>query len=237
MRLPNETAALAKAAVLSAGSLLILSTWSVPLASAQDYKPGDPITFGAAHKPMFGETGSTRSINFAAPQTPAATPQAAAPPTSAGQSVPNNFLDTRSIPWKPGDPVTFGSAHRPYTPDDNRPPISAPATSYGAPVVPVSNQSIAPTASLPVMPQSPATIDGDLREAPTGKAQAANVQPANTSASNAPARKKRHTQKSTPIAAPSSGNGPGATPTMDQASAANSGNFFSRAFHWLFGGK
>jgi hypothetical protein len=219
---------LAKLSV-SSNRALVISCILVGINSpsfSQDYKPGDPINFGAAHKPMFGgDAGSSRGINFAAPQTPAVTtpispiPDAAA--ATGAQAVPNNFLNTRSIPWKPGDPVTLGSAHRPYTPEEDKPPVSSPTSSAAAP-------PLVPITPVSSMPPSPTPADGDLREAPT----AGSMPTAPTAARQAPVA-----QNTPPAAA--TAQRPTKTKSHPKQNAANSndsGNFFSRAFHWIFGG-
>ena len=200
--------------------------------SSQDYKPGDPINFGAAHKPMFGgDAGSSRGINFAAPQAPAGVtlisplPDAAA--AAAPPAVPNNFLNTRSIPWKPGDPVTFGGAHRPYTPEDDKPPVSSPTASVPAAPAALPMVPVTPASS---MPASPAVADGDLREAPTvGSMPFAPIaaRQAPVAQNNAPPR----------TGAPAKAQHPAKSHTkQSSANSSDSGNFFSRAFHWIFGG-
>ena len=123
-------------------------------AQAQDWKPGDPIPFGAAHKSMFdtstpaGLPGSSRVM---APGTAfGASPSAVGtaginPATSAAASAqPNamdNFLNSRSIEWKPGDPVSFGAAHHPAATgksingDNNASAVEAmPSTPISTPV-------------------------------------------------------------------------------------------------------
>jgi hypothetical protein len=95
-------------------------------ALGQDWKPGDPINFGAAHKSMFdsstpaGAPGSSRVLSPGT--TSGASPSAGVLPgtnaaSGAQPSAMDNFLNSRTIEWKPGDPIPFGAAHR--TPSNN----------------------------------------------------------------------------------------------------------------------
>jgi hypothetical protein len=213
----------------------------------QDYKPGDPINFGGAHKPMFQPKGSSSA--------PAMVPQAGTPAPDAGNAAaagapggpPNNFLNTRSIPWRTGDPVTFGAAHKPYSPEDNKPPLSSPSTPV-LPVAPVA-QSL-PLGGVPTAPQgampayaAPAS-DGpqDLQARPgsvpqpslgqsTNFSQAPTfsqpgAQPQTASHKQKPAKQPKPAKQSTP---PVSAN------QANTAGGASNGNIFSHFWHFIFG--
>jgi hypothetical protein len=154
-------------------------------AQGQDWKPGDPIPFGAAHKSMFdsstpaGAPGSSRVISpgtaAGALSVPAYQQPAASQTTQ--QSPMDNFLNSRTIEWKPGDPVSFGAAHRP--PSNNKslngdynqslpgvspslqsatPPAIQPMSSpTGANAFPASVGSYNPAATIQDLSPNPAT--------------------------------------------------------------------------------
>lgn len=215
-------------------------------ALSQDYKPGDPITFGSAHKSMFQP-----KVNSA----PLMMPQSAAPTPDVGNTtgvVPNNFLNTRSIPWRTGDPVTFGAAHKPYSPDDNKPPQtsnSMPAPNIqSTPVAPVA-QGLAPTgvptAAAPnAVPSYAPASDGlqDLQARPGSLPAASFGQPASTGqpgaqpyAQTTAGHKQKQKQKQKPPKQVTN------QVDVNQSSAAGiggtgSGNVFTHFWHWVFGG-
>jgi hypothetical protein len=165
-------------------------------ALAQDWKPGDPIPFGAAHKSMFdtsapaGVPGASRVLapgTASGAQSSAGASPAMNPATSAAASAQpsamDNFLNSRSIEWKPGDPVSFGAAHHPAANDKSingdinqslngampstpiSTPIASPGGLQGIPAgMPGSPGAAGPTGTLsqptlpgfsPAQPQSP----------------------------------------------------------------------------------
>jgi hypothetical protein len=126
-------------------------------ALAQDWKPGDPITFGAAHKSMFDNStpaGLPGSSRVMAPGTAAGASSLGTgsaginPATSAAASAqPNamdNFLNSRSIEWKPGDPVSFGAAHHPAATGKSINGDSNPSAIEAMPSTPISTPVASP---------------------------------------------------------------------------------------------
>ncbi|HEY9759088.1 MAG TPA: hypothetical protein V6C97_28235 [Oculatellaceae cyanobacterium] len=226
--------------------LLVVQTKAL----CQDYKPGDPITFGSAHKSLFQPKANNA---------PLMVPQAAAPASDAGNTtgvVPNNFLNTRSIPWRTGDPVTFGAAHKPYSPDDNKPPQTSNSTPAAMPATNIQSTPVAPVAQsltpvgvparaapIAVPAYAPAS-DGpqDLQARPGSLPSATLGQPANISqpsaqpyAQTAAGHKQKQKQKPPKQVAnqvdtnQSSAAGSGST-------ASGNGNVFTHFWHWVFGG-
>jgi hypothetical protein len=143
----------------SASFVMLLNTPAL----GQDWKPGDPIPFGAAHKSMFdtstpvGAPGSSRVLSpgtTSSAQSSAGVSSAVNPATSAAASAqPNamdNFLNSRSIEWKPGDPVGFGTAHHPIATgksinDENNQSLNAVM-----PSTPINTPSLQAPSSAPV---------------------------------------------------------------------------------------
>ena len=241
MKMDSQARSKAAAATLA---IAITAVSLQPAAIGQDYRPGDPINFGGAHKPMFQPKASA----------PAMVPQASAPQpdnASVNGAVPNNFLNTRTIPWRTGDPVTFGGAHKPYSPDDNKPPQAAPSI----PVAPVA-QSMPAFGAAAVQPgatqgYAPAT-DGpqDLQARPGTMAPPSFGQPAYAQAPtfsqpgvqpNSKQPAVSHKQKAPKPVKPPKQSAP--PQNANQASTINgagtapgNGNIFTHFWHFIFGG-
>ena len=247
MNLPNFSQQ--KKIAFSTLAACLFSLLINPVFCQNDYKPGDPINLGSVHRSLYGDTNSSLPGNtitnvqesFSRLQNERGTrgstgggisgPDITAPSGgSYGSGVPSNFLNTRSIPWNPGDPVPFGSAHRPYVPEDDQPTLSGAevGTTYGArnAAAPGLPASALPAAAVPAYPLSvPSPLTGeetaDLREAPKPTEHAANSQGLG----------------STPLAqsrAPSliSDQNEPATPISNRSNRSGSGNILARAMHW-----
>ena len=245
-------------------------------AQAQDWKPGDPIPFGAAHKSMFdtstpaGIPGSSRVMT---PGTASGASSSASgtvginPATSAAASAqPNamdNFLNSRSIEWKPGDPVSFGAVHHPAATGksingDNNPsavetmpsgfnpaqvPSSSPSPVIGAVNAPLQDLAPAPSSSpsragqgiVPaVTAATPSTMPGWAPVVPG----TTGFSPANGGGSlppSNPTSKKNKANKHNADQQTASQQQQKSNTASNQKSG-SSGNIFSRAFHRMFGG-
>jgi hypothetical protein len=227
---------------------------------AQDWKPGDPIPFGSAHKSMFdnsapaGAPGSSRMITpgtTSGASIPAGGSAGINPVTSAAASAqPNameNFLNSRSIEWKPGDPVSFGSAHHPAASDksingdNNQTPVGGmPSTPISFPLPPVIGavntppQDLSPAPSISGAVAGQGTIPAAMPSNTPGWAPAApggqgfSGATGNSLTPSAPDGKKNKAIKN-------NANSDNSNKAHNKKSG-SSGNIFSHALHWMFGG-
>jgi hypothetical protein len=160
---------------------IFCSNGLLALAQAQDWKPGDPIQFGAAHKSMFdaatpaGLPGSSRVV---VPGTASGASSLSTgstginPATSAAASAqPNamdNFLNSRSIEWKPGDPVSFGAAHHPAATGKSINGDNNPSAIEAMPSTPI-NTPVASPGGLQGFPVgAPGTLNGAVNPGAAG---------------------------------------------------------------------